>query len=230
MSKMKMLSKKITSLVCSATLFVSSVGLQSKNISATNSSDSLYNCNIESQGEVTETSLQKLESHTDIKVEEAIKQYLIEQFLSETKGLFPENKDYDIRLMLERLSSDQLKKIRNLKFKTPWKEVLKELAIFQGGLNDLLRGRWVLGCINLCVINTLFRIPAADKVWGFISDELNEKHKSMTLSKYLKCVPWLGLLMGMLDITKAITCAALAPSSTRKENYQKFKSTFELMI
>lgn len=63
MSKMKMLSKKITSLVCSATLFVSSVGLQSKNISATNSSDSLYNCNIESQGEVTETSLQTLESY-----------------------------------------------------------------------------------------------------------------------------------------------------------------------
>ena len=111
MSKMKMLSKKITSLVCSATLFVSSVGLQSKNISATNSSDSLYNCNIESQGKVTETSLQKLESHTDIKVEETTKQYLIEQFLSETEGLFPENKGYDIQLMLGRLSSDQLKKL-----------------------------------------------------------------------------------------------------------------------
>ncbi|MBQ3093034.1 MAG: hypothetical protein IJC57_02115, partial [Clostridia bacterium] len=65
MSKTKIFSKKVTSLVCSATLFVSSVGLQNKNISATDSSDSLYNCNIESQGEVTETSLQKLESHTE---------------------------------------------------------------------------------------------------------------------------------------------------------------------
>lgn len=46
MCKMKIFSKKVTSLVCSATLFVSSVGLQSKNISATNNRYSLYNCNI----------------------------------------------------------------------------------------------------------------------------------------------------------------------------------------
>lgn len=230
MCKMKIFSKKVTSLVCSATLFVSSVSLQRQNISATNNSDSLYNCNIESQGEVTETSLQKLESYNKNKIEEVKKQGLIEEFLSETKGLFPKNKDQDIRFMLEKLSSDQLKKIRNLKFKTPWKEVLKELAIFPEGINDLLRDRWVLGYIDLCLIDPLFRKPAAKKLCKFISNAMNGKHDSKNLENPPHSFPWLSLLIPVLDITKIITCAALAPSSTREENYQKFKSTFELLI
>ena len=69
MSKTKIFSKKVTSLVCSEILFVSSVGLQKQNISATNNRYSLYNCNIESQGEVTETSPQKLESYSKNKFE-----------------------------------------------------------------------------------------------------------------------------------------------------------------
>ena len=143
MSKTKIFSKKITSLVCSAILFVSSVGLQRQNISATNDSNSLYSYDLEKAEGITEASLQKLESHTDNKVEEVVKkQNLINQFLSETKGLFPKDKDQEIKLMLNDLSSDQLKLVRRLKFKTPWKEVLKELVIFPDGLNDFLRGRW----------------------------------------------------------------------------------------
>ena len=48
MFKTKIFSKKIIILVCSATLFISSAGLQRQNISATNDRHSLYSHGLES--------------------------------------------------------------------------------------------------------------------------------------------------------------------------------------
>jgi len=220
MFKTKIFSKKIITLVCSASLFVSSIGLQNKKISATNDRHSLYSHDLEKEEGITEASLQKLESHTDNKVEEVVEKHnLINQFLSETKGLFPKDKDQEIKLMLNDLSSDQLKKVRNLKFKTPWKEVLKELAIIPNGLNDFLRGRWVTGCITLLVIGPLLTTFSKDLLQiGY--KVLQGEFKDVT---EIDNLPNTSLLLPAMMVAKFIACTASAPSLTRRENYRVLK-------
>lgn len=74
--------------------------------------------------------------------------------MSETKGLFPKDKNQEIRLMLEKLSFNQLKLVRNLKLRKPWKEFLKELIPFNG-VSNFLRGRPFMGIISAIIIPIL---------------------------------------------------------------------------
>jgi len=78
--------------------------------------------------------------------------------LSETKGLFPKGREQEIRLMLNKLSSDQLKLVRNLDFKKPWKAFLEELLLPAYGISDFINGRYGFGVFNLFVIPNIASI------------------------------------------------------------------------
>lgn len=107
---------KIMSIVCSAVLSVSSIEVYSKNTFTTDNNDSFSKINEEDQT-----------SNSDRSNRDIQKQNTINTFLSKTSGWFPKNKNKKIKCMLDTLSLEKLEVLKDLNFKSPYKELLKRL-------------------------------------------------------------------------------------------------------
>lgn len=124
--------------------------------------------------------------------------------------------------MLEKLSFNQLKLVRNLKLRKPWKEFLKELIPFNG-VSNFLRGRSFIGIISAIIIPILSEnMPkkifneVLSCLFAALGGDSEELIKTPKMSK-------LGIFLVAFELVHGTCCMVSAPKSTRSKNYRALK-------